>query len=955
MASVPLRITVQALWFLGLAASCAVPPAYADETCPLFLQPEAWAVGSGPYDLVAGDFNGDGHLDLATSDFAAGTVSILLNSGAGAFAGAVAYAVESGPCAITLFGSDLAVANRESNTVSVLRNNGDGTFAPQLPFPVGPAPCAIAAADLDGDGYLDLALANFGGNTVSVLLGTPDGSFHPHVTYPVGAQPRSVAVGDLNGDGHLDLAVANYGTSGGGDTVSVLLNLGDGTFATHVTWPTGIRPTRLVIGDLDQDGDLDLVTANEGAPGAQLGTVSVLRNTGEAAFAQALSYPTGLAAAAVTIGDLDGDGWLDLVAVNSGSEDVFVLRNEGAGLFVGYGTYPVGRVPTSAVLGDLDGDGVPEIVTTSYGTSHSPGNTIVVLPGHGDGTFRAPATYGVGRGPRAIAVTDIDGDGAPDLAVANFHAATVSLRWNDGTGRFPTHDKYVVGGGPAAVAVGDLDGDGNADLVLANYNDATVSVLLNDGYGLFFEHVTYSVGNGPRSIVLADVNGDGHPDIAVVNEYAVSVSVLHNHGDGTFAAALSYPVVGSPRTIAAADLDGDGRVDLAATNWSAASVSVLRNNGDGTFAAQTPYSAGNTPSGLAIGDLDGDGDADLVVANDYPDTVSVLRNNGDGTFAPRVTYAAGDAPIAVALGDLEGDGTTDLIVMSQFGQTVAFLAGNGDGTFAAQVAYEAGSNPRSAAIGDLDGDGRADLAVASWGAANIRIMLNQGLYVHVLSQPAAQTAVAGYAVAFDVAAAGSGPLSYQWRRYQGGQWVALADDERVSGANSDSLAINPVRSADSGLYDVWISNECGAAASLPAPLVVTVVPGDLDEDGDVDLDDYQLFRAAFGRCLGDPGFNPLGDYDGDECVTLADYRLWLEYFQQGGGDPHALPPTHVADMNCDGAVDFADIAPFVMALVDPATWAAAYPNCNISNGDANGNGVLGLDDVNSFVAILSGR
>jgi hypothetical protein len=205
-----------------------------------------------------------------------------------------------------------------------------------------------------------------------------------------------------------------------------------------------------------------------------------------------------------------------------------------------------------------------------------------------------------------------------------------------------------------------------------------------------------------------------------------------------------------------------------------------------------------------------------------------------------------------------------------------------------------------------------------------------------------------------VEALGAPPLGYQWRRYQSGQWVALVDDGRIAGATTDTLTINPSQGADTGLYDVVVSNDCGEVTSAAVMLLV-VVPGDLDADGDVDLADYALFRAAFGRCAGDAGFNAATDYDGDGCTTLVDYSIWRAYYLAAGGDPQDLPAlTQPGDMNCDGHVDLGDINPFVAALLNPAGWQQAHPGCLIENGDINGDGRVDLGDINPFVALLIG-
>ena len=192
-------------------------------------QPQiTYAVGNEPDAIVAGDFNGDGRTDLAVVSQGSwpnyqGTVSVLLGNGDGTFQPQVTYAVGASPDAIVAgdFNGDgridLAVANENDDTVSVLLGNGDGTFQPQVTYAVGRDPAAIVSGDFTGDGRADLAVVNVAwfyqsNDTVSVLLGNGDGTFQPQVTYTVGHVSAAIAEGDFTGDGHTDLAVTNEGT-----------------------------------------------------------------------------------------------------------------------------------------------------------------------------------------------------------------------------------------------------------------------------------------------------------------------------------------------------------------------------------------------------------------------------------------------------------------------------------------------------------------------------------------------------------------------------------------------------------------------------------------------------------------------------------------------------------------------------------------------------------------------
>ncbi len=258
------------------------------------------------------------------------------------------------------------------------------------------------------------------------------------------------------------------------------------------------------------------------------------------------------------------------------------------------------------------------------------------------------------------------------------------------------------------MAVGDFDGDGLPDLALANYGSNTVSVLLNTGDGgTFAPQTTYAVGNVPWTVAIGDFNGDGLPDIAVVNNSSNSLGVLLNMGGGKFGPQVTYAAGGAPQFVAVGDFNGDGYDDLAVANAGngvdAGTVSVFINLGTNTgkFAPQVTYAAGLDPRAIAVGDLNGDGPLDLVVANQVGSTVSVFINLGDGgAFAAQVTYAMpglmAAAPESVAVGSFSGDGgPLDLAVADANNNVVDILLNDGTGAFGAPARYGMGELTRS--------------------------------------------------------------------------------------------------------------------------------------------------------------------------------------------------------------------------------------------------------------------
>ena len=232
------------------------------------------------------------------------------------------------------------------------------TFGPKTDYPTGSSPSDVALGDVNGDGRLDFVTANSSNNTVSVLLGTGTGSFGPKTDYPTGTSPQGVALGDVNGDGRLDVVTVNYGS-----TASVLLGTGAGAFSINTDYATGFRPDNVALGDVNGDGRLDIVTSNGGTAA---NSVSVLLGAGAGTFGPHIEYATGANPRGVALGDVNGDGRLDVVAANYDVLTASVLLNAGGKFRMGAELTPAAAYRGLAVA-DLDGDGKLDIVTSALG------------------------------------------------------------------------------------------------------------------------------------------------------------------------------------------------------------------------------------------------------------------------------------------------------------------------------------------------------------------------------------------------------------------------------------------------------------------------------------------------------------------------------------------------------------------------------------------------------------
>jgi hypothetical protein len=336
---------------------------------------------------------------------------------------------------------DLAVANTNSNTFSILLGKGDGTFQAAPNFATGDGPRSLAVGDFNGDGKLDLAIGCPGG--VSVLLGNSNGTFQPAKIINLNGQ--SVAVGDFNGDGKLDLAVTEnrYYYYGGASYANVLLGKGDGSFsAPHTTLLDDTFSDSAAVADFNGDGKLDFAAVS----GA---TVRVLLGDGNGNLLAPTNFNVAEETISVAAGDVNGDGHIDLVTANKIGNNVSVLLGNGAGGFGAAQNYAAGTNPSSVTLGDFNRDGKLDIVTANYAYL----GYVSVLLGNGHGTFSPAVNYAAhSTYAWSVAVGDFNGDGFPDLAVANSGSNNVSALLN--AADWSTLNSFLVTGFPSPTTAG---------------------------------------------------------------------------------------------------------------------------------------------------------------------------------------------------------------------------------------------------------------------------------------------------------------------------------------------------------------------------------------------------------------------------------------------------------------------------------------------------------------------
>ncbi len=555
---------------------------------------------------------------------------------------------------------------------------------------------------------------------------------HPFPSNPIYLEDQnpSVQVGDFNGDGIIDAAA--YTQSG----ITVLLGRGDGTFRVAGTYPPSRTSASagFTVGDFNHDGKLDIAVTNASA------FLSVLLGNGDGTFQppvqSAITSYTGF----LGVGDFNGDGKLDLVGIPAdqfGVSVVEILLGNGDGTFQSPVSYSVDINPTQASVGDFNGDGKLDLAVADAGILEDPGHTVSILLGNGDGTFQSQVEYQVGDQPFGITTADFNGDGALDLATANYLSGTVSVLFGKGDGTFGAGRTYSAGHpyAPYGIAAVQFQAGENPGLAVATL--AGVFILVNKGSGAFLPAQGYSPGSG--QVLAADLNGDGKSDLVLsagAYDEGSGVAVLLGKGHGVFATSTASVAVPSASGLAVGDFNGDGVPDVVVGDLDGPYyLGVMTGLGHGRFAEPTSlYNLPGSITQMAVGDFDGDGKLDLAVVIEGPSEVQILLGNGDGTFTFGKTFAVfGQLPEFIAVADFNGDGKLDLGVTSRgdydsYG-AVSILLGNGDGTFQSAVGYgpdEGANELYGLAVADFNHDGNLDFAFADNNKSELRVFLGKG-------------------------------------------------------------------------------------------------------------------------------------------------------------------------------------------------------------------------------------
>jgi hypothetical protein len=341
-----------------------------------------------------------------------------------------------------------------------------------------------------------------------------------------GPGPTSVAVADVNGDGKPDLICANHDVSAG-NTLTIFTNGGSGIFGSNATITVGNGVGLVLAADMNGDGKPDLVC--NGSLGTQ-GAITVLTNDGTGSFPLGNSQLQSALVGGMVVADINGDGRPDVITANFNANTLSVYTNSANGIGFNASISAPGN-PISVVVADVNGDGKPDLISANYTAGAA--SSVTLWTNNGSGGFVFSANFAGGLNPRRVTVADLNGDGKPDLIVANALIHQLTLLTNNGSGVFGAYTSAGVDlGGAGDVVMADLNGDGRPDLISANSTNNTLTVVTNSSSSPAFAYnntLTLSATVcQPFSVVAADLNGDGKLDLVTANYGNNTLSVLMN-------------------------------------------------------------------------------------------------------------------------------------------------------------------------------------------------------------------------------------------------------------------------------------------------------------------------------------------------------------------------------------------------------------------------------------------
>lgn len=793
---------------------------------------EAIDMSDSPYELASGDYNNDGLPDVVSchfNQFANKQVTVMLNTGTGTFSGTNIRTFASELNALDIATGDfdedgnldVVTCSQSGNNFSLLLGDGAGNLAAPANFNAGDVPQGIAVGDMNNDNHLDVLVSSRGTPAdLRIFLGDGEGSFSAPVIIAF-TNVWDVTVADFNGDTNFDFAVS------AGNAIQIWLGDGSGSTFTldHTTTSVGSN-TDVDAVDLDSDGVMDIVTDR-----------AYVMNDGSGSFAAPvlLDQPGD----ELVAGDFNNDGHPDLAQTdyNVHYPNIRIYLGNGSGVFTLLAKYEVAVYPNGMQVLDINNDMNADIV--GVGTDGSLRKAVILL-GDGNGYFNTIHKYPVTPNPRDIVKGDFNEDGIIDVAICHHNASNnVSVFLGQGQGKFiKTTTTYNAGVSPYQILTIDYNNDAHLDLVTFNptmLTTSSITVLTGDGTGQFTAlpdivmNTAYTNMTGFGRITAADFNNDTFTDLAISGIVSRSIYLFTGTGTG-FNAAVSIDLSEDVYEIKAGDFDGDNNQDIAAIYDDINKFLVLTGDGAGGFTEGTQYNA--IRDYIDVRDINDDGNADVIVYSGSTNGLDIFINNGDGNFTgTEMTQPA--AQLGLGYADIDMDGVEDIITGGQFSNSsssglIRVYKGMANGTFGAVHMFSKNySGGNTLLTHDVNDDGREDIISVSFNMYEdyLAVLINTSVTACIppaINNLSSDATVCGNGThTLSVAASGSSPFSYQWKK----------NGTDISGATTASYNLSAVTSADAGAYTVQITNSCGSVTSNATNLSVTTIAAPAVTDG----------------------------------------------------------------------------------------------------------------------------
>jgi RHS repeat-associated protein len=740
--------------------------------------------GTGtPQKVYLEDLNGDNVLDVIAANGAQKTFTVWNGLGNGAFSNAHHFQTNAAVDSLTLSkfdadnNIDLIALGRADGALEVFRGDGNSGFASLINYSVLGDPSKLAIADINGDRLLDLAAVNPTNKTVSIFEGNGNGTFDiPTIasSYQTGNLPSAIAVGDLNGDRNSDVVTA----SPSGKNISIRFGQDGGGFDPGINFDVVSQPVTVQLVDLNEDGKLDIITANTVTNSYAFldRSISVFLSNGDGTFNPRLDYAIGVNASKMLVSDLTGDGHVDVVLVDPVKGESTFLQGDGTGQFkpLPGGDYNVG---ISAAIGDINGDGANDVVSVNAYEQYGRINNLYNLK---NGNYSNGA-YSYGPSLSGVLLADINGDRRLETIVKtrNFGVIEVNPTNSILTGDLYYYSRSGFSDTDGNWKTADLNNDGYQDLIVV---DGDVSVFLgradgkfeNDGRGN--ANQIYSFSSIAAGVDIADLNGDQILDIVTTAWGTNKTNILYGKGDGTFTQNLpEYDLasLGVTGLSTVGDLNNDGNVDLITTDpYGSGNISILLGKTGGEFESlPLTFNAAQRIDKFALADMNHDGTLDLVTlhieatgggggygsvqaaafasfafsafsdpsasSGEVKETISVYLGNGLGDFSSptstdilgaQTSYSSNpNVRPVLNITDLNGDGKLDITTTLPGENAFYSLLGQGDGTLGTVNTVSTSGVPLSIAQADLNQDGWVDVILTNQNDSQVTLLLANGV------------------------------------------------------------------------------------------------------------------------------------------------------------------------------------------------------------------------------------